>query len=796
MDESAGGKKKPKKRSNLIIGQKFFLISLVLLIVILIGGSLGFIYSMSLIVHANKEIELLQTSEIQRYSLEASVNREISIALDMANSPIIIQHFLNPNDQALRRIAFDEITRFTRSLMSKSAFWVNDIDKEFYLGEDTHYTLDPDDPDNYWYNMTMYDTPVYNFNINYNPDLQVTNFWINAPVFDSGGNPIGILGTGINLTEFVNIIYSNYSGDASLYFFNSAGEITGATDMDLVADKVNIDRVLAATGPQILSWVRNMSPETTEHMRAFNGPEGEIAVCAIPVVGWYIASVQPLELRDYLGTSMTPLFIAIMFIIIIFFVILQVGKYAMDTISQTRQELRIERDLIATMKDNLSVGLFLMDGEYKIQGSYSKPLEKILGTEEIEGRKFTDFLTASLRNKELESINDYFEMVIKRQYDAKMLDEINPISEFMYIDKNAKSEKMIKTVFNSVDMGSNNLFIMGNMEDISATKELERQLAEEAGKREEEMRTLFQVIQIDSAVFNDFIEDVDFEFNKVNETLKDKSISGKDALVIIYQSVHAIKSNATILGLENFSSMVHTLEDTIKKFRDNDDVTFDNILHVTVELEKIMREKDKFQNVTEKIVSFKTTSGSTRQGGNVLIETLSKACDKAAEAMNKKAKLVVDNLDMTILDRGPRREIKEILTQLVRNAVYHGIETPEERKISGKTEEGTVRLVITGAGNKIHIKLSDDGKGLDLNRIREKALRLNLLTAENAGKKGNLMNVIFAPGFSTAETADVHAGRGIGLNLVRDRIKHLNGAIKLSSESGKGTVFQLDIPVA
>jgi len=88
----------------------------------------------------------------------------------------------------------------------------------------------------------------------------------------------------------------------------------------------------------------------------------------------------------------------------------------------------------------------------------------------------------------------------------------------------------------------------------------------------------------------------------------------------------------------------------------------------------------------------------------------------------------------------------------------------------------------------------DDGQGLDFNKIREKAMRLNMIKKEDANNKNALLNVIFLPGFSTADTEGVHAGRGIGFNLVRDRIKEAGGSIKLRSETGKGIVFFISLP--
>ncbi|MDR0451553.1 MAG: hypothetical protein LBH15_00755 [Treponema sp.] len=458
--------------------------------------------------------------------------------------------------------------------------------------------------------------------------------------------------------------------------------------------------------------------------------------------------------------------------------------------------LRAERDEIAVMKDNLKTGVFLMDKGCIIQPAYSKSLEGILGDNELQGKKFTDFLASSVKAKERDTLEDYFNMIINRSFDAAMLEEINPIVEFIYISERQDSEKTLRSSFAAVDRGKNR-YILGTLEDITAEKLLKQQLEEEEGKREEEMRAFFQVIHVDPKVFSDFIEDTDYEFNRINSILKNKDLGAQEAMVDIYQSVHAIKSNALILGLENFSGRLHTLESGIKRVRDKDEISFEDVLHVTVELEKIMKETDKFREIIDRLQSFKKGFGENRrQDRYVLVETLSKACEKAALALNKKAQFVVEDLDGIVLEHGPRRIIKEVLTQLVRNAVYHGLEDPEERAMLGKGAEGKIELSIKYDNNEAHIKLSDDGKGLDFEKIRRKAESLNLLqNPSDAGDESHLSQVIFAPGFSTADAADMHAGRGIGLNLVQERVQDLHGSIELQSEPGKGTVFSIYIPL-
>ncbi|MDR2068399.1 MAG: hypothetical protein LBP71_00845 [Spirochaetaceae bacterium] len=464
---------------------------------------------------------------------------------------------------------------------------------------------------------------------------------------------------------------------------------------------------------------------------------------------------------------------------------------------QLTATLKSERDEMTVMKDNLKAGIFLMDKDYTIQPAYSKALEEILGMDELQGKKFTGLLSASLKIKERDTLEDYFEMVINRSFDPKMLEEINPIMEFFYTNEITGEEKILRTSFAAVDRGYGVFFILGSLEDITVEKSLQKQLEEEENKRNEEMQALFQVIQVEPRVFDDFIEDMEYEFDRINGILKDKNLSAQQAMVDIYQAVHAIKSNALILGLENFSGKLHELESKIKGLRDQEDISFDEVLHITVELEKIMKEKDRFRDIIDRIHSFRVNIGeSRRQDRYVLVETLTKACEKAAAALNKKAQFMVEDLDGVVLEYGPRRIIKEVLTQLVRNAVYHGLESPEERSALGKNPKGLIRLFIKYKDNQIHIRLSDDGKGLDFEKIREKAEQLHLFKRpEDTADKNQLLKAIFSPGFSTAEDADVHAGRGIGLNLVRERIRELRGSIKLQSEPGKGTVFNIYIPL-
>jgi two-component system chemotaxis sensor kinase CheA len=455
-----------------------------------------------------------------------------------------------------------------------------------------------------------------------------------------------------------------------------------------------------------------------------------------------------------------------------------------------------ERDEIAAMRDNLKIGLFFMNRDCSIQDNYSRYLEELLSERDLTGRQFIELLSASVTSKEQDAIKDYFEMVFDRIFDQATLEDINPLQELHYVSRTG-DRKIFQCEYVTVERGKGEVFVLVVIYDITARVELQRRLAEEESKRQEEMRSIFELIQVDPNVFNDFLGDAEYEFTRIDETLKNDSFSAHEALVEVYQSVHAIKSNAVILGLNTFGDKVHALESQIKKLREQEtEVAFDDMLHLTMEIENLSKEKDGFKTVIDKINSFKVGSADgKKQNEYVLIESLTKTTNRAASDMGKKVKFVASQIDSLALEKGPRRVIKEVLMQLIRNSVVHGVESPEERLAKGKNETGTIQLSIKTDGKIIQVKLVDDGRGLDFKKISQKALSLNMIKKEDAGNKGALLQAIFAPGFSTAETEGVHAGRGIGLNLVRDRVRDAKGTIKLQTEWGKGTAFNVFLPL-
>jgi methyl-accepting chemotaxis protein len=475
-------KQQNQKRRTSIKG-RFIIYSAVLFLAIFIGGSVAFALSMWQIFHNTAGNELAQTMELERAKLETSVNGEIAIALKMAGSPLIQRHFLNPGDNELKKIAFEEIAGYRRAFKSNSAFWASNVDKEFYFAEDNHYTLDTENPDNYWYKMTLYETEKYNFNINYNQEIQRTMLWINAPVFDERHTPIGLVGTGIDLTEFVNNIYQNYKGGAELYLFNDMGEITGSKDVNLITNKTTLDKALGDTGSKILEMAKS------DESLVFKVNNGVATLTAVPSLNWHIAAILPLTMTDALNNGMTVLFLVMIAVIAVIFVIsylfinslLKPMNYMVKTLDQISVDWDLTRRLEFKQNDEIgTVGEFFNQTFNKIRNLIITIKEQTIKLHEISNNlagQMTDTAMAvshiTVNNQKIKDrvISQSASVTQTNSTMEHVMSNINKLDGYVQNQSNnvAQASSAIEQMVANVNSVTNTL--VGNYANVQALKD-------------------------------------------------------------------------------------------------------------------------------------------------------------------------------------------------------------------------------------------------------------------------------------------------------------------------------------
>lgn len=167
-----------------------------------------------------------------------------------------------------------------------------------------------------------------------------------------------------------------------------------------------------------------------------------------------------------------------------------------------------------------------------------------------------------------------------------------------------------------------------------------------------------------------------------------------------------------------------------------------------------------------------------------------------ARESHKQVNLVIEGADAEV-DRTLLEQIKDPLTHLLRNAVDHGIEPPTQRQAANKPAAGTITLTTAQRGDRVLLTVTDDGRGIVPQIVRDAAIRRGILTAAQAANLDSqgMIGLIFRPGFSTADQVSQLSGRGVGLDVVRRNVEHLGGLIEVESQAGRGTRFQIQLPL-
>ncbi|MBA4227592.1 MAG: chemotaxis protein CheA, partial [Hyphomonas sp.] len=201
---------------------------------------------------------------------------------------------------------------------------------------------------------------------------------------------------------------------------------------------------------------------------------------------------------------------------------------------------------------------------------------------------------------------------------------------------------------------------------------------------------------------------------------------------------------------------------------------------------------DEFKQLTREVQD--SVMAIRAQPVKSLFQRMSRIVREAAAATGKDARLKIEG-EMTEVDKTVVEQLADPLTHMIRNAVDHGLETPEERVKNGKTPEGAIRLSAAHRSGRVIIEVADDGAGINRERVRQIAIDKGLIAADANLTAAEIDNILFLPGFSTAKTLSDLSGRGVGMDVVKRSIQALGGKISIRSTPGQGSTFVISLPL-
>lgn len=256
------------------------------------------------------------------------------------------------------------------------------------------------------------------------------------------------------------------------------------------------------------------------------------------------------------------------------------------------------------------------------------------------------------------------------------------------------------------------------------------------------------------------------------------------------QPAHASGFSFDALEMDNFTGFHSLSQEIIERIVRVREAASD-IEFVVDSNEQVTRT---FRQVTTQVQEGLTTSRMIPF--SQMAERLPRAIRDISLSCGKQVQLEIEGRD-TLIDKGILERIYDPLTHLVNNAIYHGIESPEVRQRLGKNPEGLIKIRVFYQGNQTIISIADDGAGINVERVKAKAIEKGLVTPEEAAgmSKQEIYAFLFQSGFSTNDQADQLAGRGVGMDVVRSSISDLRGVINTDSTLDKGTTFTIRLPL-
>lgn len=464
---------------------------------------------------------------------------------------------------------------------------------------------------------------------------------------------------------------------------------------------------------------------------------------------------------------------------------------------------------------NVKEGIFLINTDFIIGHNYSKTLEQILETEVIAEQNFITLISTMIDEKTVASIKDFLTIIFTRNLPDKRLQKLNPLEESKFTFRTKETlkdikytfrteetfiEKYLNFAFSRITDKDETKYILATVRDITERKKLVQQIEVSKEKSQAEMKLLFGILHVNPKLLKRFIREVHDDLKQVEELLEKTGFSGdlKSLLNSIFRYIHSIKGNAGILGLEMFARQAHEFEEKIKTLYEKQKlapVDLVNLLYPIVDLKKQVTDIEK---ALAMITSFETSYGKTEMNDqNLLKEALINLTKRITSRLHKNARIITDSFTLPKEVAIDYVILKNILIQLVKNAITHGIEAPEIRKAEGKPETGTIEIASMLKDNTFIITVRDDGKGIQLSSLRQILLESGKYSREELNKISmqNLVHHIFEPGITTQKQTSIEAGRGIGLDIVKHELEKNHGKIKLSFKQGEYTMFTLILPL-
>jgi HPt (histidine-containing phosphotransfer) domain-containing protein len=490
-------------------------------------------------------------------------------------------------------------------------------------------------------------------------------------------------------------------------------------------------------------------------------------------------------------------------------------------------------DILRTVNE----GLFLLDKDLKLGSERSLALNNIFRRDDFTELTFDSLLKGIVPEKTLKTAMDYVALLWGERVNEKLVKTINPLNEVeVHFDNPSGGfdTHYLEFDFNRVKSEGSLSHLLVTVNDVTKRVMLSRELQESQEKAQAQLDLLLRILHVEPDNLTGFLTDADVSLKMVNSILKEparEETAFRAKIDGIYRQVHAVKGEAAALGLKTVEQRAHAFEESLNDLKGRPTLSGSDFLPLVVKLDDLFNHLAQVREMLSRLVDLHQAIATRRGPGGTmeadkvdawlagkhdqtmqmkalpqqqasegevsagLERTLEDLASRVAASHEKR--VTVKCVGLNQVPEAYKRAVKDITIQLVRNAVVHGIETPDQRTKAQKTESGLLGVEFTQRGNEgFELVVQDDGRGLQLERIKEVAVERGLITPAQAAllDPRQTMALIFRPGFSTADKVTTDAGRGAGMDLVRMLVAELGGRVGLASAGGRFSKFKIWLP--
>lgn len=452
-------------------------------------------------------------------------------------------------------------------------------------------------------------------------------------------------------------------------------------------------------------------------------------------------------------------------------------------------------------------GLFLIHEDFTIGSQRSDKLYEIMNISDDDDVNFESLLKDIVSIHDLEAAQGFLRLLFNPKIKENLIGDLNPLDKIqvnMANDDGSYSTKYLSFDFKRVYNESSIVDVLATVNDITVTVLLEKQLSQAKEHNEQQIEMLTGILHANPSLLKVFLDSVYNCFSTINRLLKQPSrnqIQFHDKVNAIFVEIHNLKGESSALSLTEFVTLCHEFEEELVSIRDLKEIKGQDFLSLAVRLDKIINYAQSVTALVEKLshfgrfspspeIEYSETAGQWDQ-----LSTLTK---ELSDKYGKKVMLASSGLHDSNIPTELKETINSICIQLIRNSIVHGIESPAEREAAQKQSQGRIDIRLSSTSNGIiEMVFKDDGAGFNFDKLRQRALHTGRWSEQDVELWDNkrLLSLIFTPGFSTADEVNDDAGRGVGMDVVMQKVKEVKGKINISHKENQYSRFTISFPL-